>query len=362
LGSTIRGKADQIKIIMVYSSRVLALLLAFCISLVTTLFLSLFESIAPSALLVSWFISLSVSYILTFVVLEFLVFRELGKIYKLMDKLKKRELGGMGKQKSGLLNPLQKINDEIYSFAELKQREIDQLRKIEEFRKEFIADVSHELKTPIFAAQGFVHTLLDGAVNDKAVRGKFLKKAAKSLDDLDALVQDLLTLSHIETGQIKMHFEAIDLVKLTKEVIEQLEDKAEKRSINLRMDGPHGKVIAYADWQRISQVITNLLTNAIKHSSEGGQVVISFEQGKKNVTTSVRDYGEGIAAEHLPRIFERFYRVDKSRSREKGGTGLGLAIVKHILENHNTKPEVESVVGKGSVFSFKLPRAKQDEE
>lgn len=344
---------------MVYSSRVLALLLAFCISLITTLFLSLFESIATTALLVSWFISLSVSYLLTFVVLEFLIFREINKIYKLMGKLKKKELSGIGKQKSGTLNPLRSINDEIYSFADLKQKEIDELRKIEAFRKEFIADVSHELKTPIFAAQGFVHTLLDGAVNDKTVRTKFLKKAAKSLDGLDALVQDLLTLSHIETGQIKMHFETIDLIKLTEEVIEQLEDKAEKRNIVLRIENSH-KVLAFADWQRISQVMTNLVSNAIKHSNEGSEVVISFDVTKKSVTTHVRDHGEGIAAEHLTRIFERFYRVDKSRSREKGGTGLGLAIVKHILDNHNTKPEVESVLDKGSVFSFKLPRVKPD--
>lgn len=347
---------------MVYSSRVLALLLAFCISLITTLFLSLFKGIETSALLVSAFISLSVSYLLTFVVLEFLIFREVNKIYKLVGKLKKKELGGLGKQKSGTLNPLQSINEEIFSFAELKQKEIDELRKLEAFRKEFIADVSHELKTPIFAAQGFVHTLLDGAVNDKNVRTKFLKKAAKSLDGLDALVQDLLTLSHIETGQIKMHFETIDMVKLTEEVIEQFEEKAEERKIKLRIEGHPHKVIAYADWQRINQVMTNLISNAIKHSSEESEVLISFEVTKKNVITSVRDHGEGIAQEHLVRIFERFYRVDKSRSREKGGTGLGLAIVKHILENHKSKPEVESVIGKGSVFSFRLPRAKPEEE
>lgn len=347
---------------MVYSSRVLALLLAFCISLITTLFLSLFKGIEISALLVSAFISLSVSYLLTFVVLEFLIFREVNKIYKLVGKLKKKELGGLGKQKSGTLNPLQSINEEIFSFAELKQKEIDELRKLEAFRKEFIADVSHELKTPIFAAQGFVHTLLDGAVNDKNVRTKFLKKAAKSLDGLDALVQDLLTLSHIETGQIKMHFETIDMVKLTEEVIEQFEEKAEERKIKLRIDGHPHKVIAYADWQRINQVMTNLISNAIKHSSEEAEVLISFEVTKKNVITSVRDHGEGIAQEHLVRIFERFYRVDKSRSREKGGTGLGLAIVKHILENHKSKPEVESVIGKGSVFSFRLPRAKPEED
>ena len=186
---------------MVYSSRGLALLLAFCIALITSLFLSLFKSIAVSALLVAFAISFSVSYLLIFTVLEFLIFREINKIYKLMGKLKKKELAKIDKQKTAPLNPLKTINEDIYSFAELKQKEIDELKKLEAFRREFIADVSHELKTPIFAAQGFVHTLLDGAVNDKTVRTKFLKKAAKSLDGLDMLVQDLLTLSHIETGK-----------------------------------------------------------------------------------------------------------------------------------------------------------------
>jgi two-component system, OmpR family, phosphate regulon sensor histidine kinase PhoR len=345
---------------MVYSSRGLALLLALCIALTTSLFLSLFKSVDLNALLVAFAISFSVSYLLIFVVLEFLIFREIEKVYKLMGKLKKKELSKIDKQKPAPLNPLKSINEDIYSFAELKQKEIDELRKLEAFRREFIADVSHELKTPIFAAQGFVHTLLDGAVNDKTVRTKFLKKAAKSLDGLDMLVQDLLTLSHIETGQIKMHFESIDLYKLTEEVFEQFEEKADKKDIKLRIDGPHHKVWVYADWQRINQVMTNLISNAIKHSNDGDEVVVSFDSGKKNVVTSVRDSGEGIPAEHLPRIFERFYRVDKSRSREKGGTGLGLAIVKHILDGHNSKPEVESMEGKGSVFSFKLPRVKPD--
>jgi len=345
---------------MVYSSRGLALLLALCIALITSLFLSLFKSVDLSALLVAFAISFSVSYLLIFVVLEFLIFRELDKVYKLMAKLKKKELSKIDKQKSAPLNPLKSINQDIYSFAELKQKEIDELKKLEAFRREFIADVSHELKTPIFAAQGFVHTLLDGAVNDKTVRTKFLKKAAKSLDGLDMLVQDLLTLSHIETGQIKMHFESIDLYKLTEEVFEQFEEKADKKEMKLTIDGAPHKVWVYADWQRIYQVMTNLISNAIKHSNEGAEVVVSFESSKKNVVTSVRDNGEGIAAEHLPRIFERFYRVDKSRSREKGGTGLGLAIVKHILDGHNSKAEVESLEGKGSVFSFKLPRVKPD--
>jgi two-component system, OmpR family, phosphate regulon sensor histidine kinase PhoR len=346
---------------MVYNSRVLALLLAICIAVITTLFLTLFEDASLTLLLVAFGISFSISYILIFTVLEFLIFREITKIYKLMEKLRKKELNKLSKQKSGVLNPLEKINEEIFSFAELKQKEIDELKKLEAFRKEFIADVSHELKTPLFAAQGFVHTLLDGAMDDKAVRGKFLKKAAKSLDGLDALVQDLLTLSQIETGQIKMHFENIDLYKLTLEVFEQLEEKAAKRNIRLKIQGnPDKSIIVYADWQRIYQVMTNLVSNAIKHSFEGGDVVVNFETTKKFVTTHVRDFGEGIPQEHIARIFERFYRVDKSRSREKGGTGLGLAIVKHILENHDSKADVESAPGKGADFNFRLPRIKPE--
>ncbi len=345
---------------MVYSARTLALLLATSVAIVTSLFLSLIESVDRQALIVAGVISFSASYLLIFVVLEFLVFREINKIYKMMEKLRKKELSNISKQKSGALNPLQKINDEIFSFATLKQKEIDELKKLEAFRKEFIADVSHELKTPIFAAQGFVHTLLDGAVNDKNVRTKFLKKAAKSLDGLDILVQDLLTLSQIETGDIKMRFEHIDLHKLCIEVLDQFEEKAEKKKIKLKLHTDHHKISVYADWQRITQVLTNLISNAINYTPDGGEVTITFEVSKKNVTTFISDTGEGIPEQHQIRIFERFYRVDKSRSREKGGTGLGLAIVKHILEGHNTKAEVQSIVGQGSIFSFRLPRSRHD--
>lgn len=345
---------------MVYSARTLALLLAGSVAIVTSLFLSLIDTVSRQALIVAAVISFSASYLLIFVVLEFLVFREINKIYKLMEKLRRKELSNIAKEKSGLLNPLQKINEEIHSFAALKQKEIDELKKLEAFRKEFIADVSHELKTPIFAAQGFVHTLLDGAVNDKNVRNKFLKKAAKSLDGLDVLVQDLLTLSQIESGDIKMRIEHIDLVKLCHEVIEQFEEKAEKKDIKLKLITDHSKIYVYADWQRITQVVTNLVSNALNYTPEGGEVTLTFDVGKKNVTTFISDTGEGIPPQHLSRIFERFYRVDKSRSREKGGTGLGLAIVKHILEGHNSKAEVQSVMGEGSIFSFKLPRSKHD--
>jgi len=345
---------------MVYSARSLALLLAVSVAIITSLFLSLLDNVDTTALVVAGIISFSASYLLFFIVLEFLFFREINKIYKMMDKLKRKELSSLGKERSGKFNPLQGINQEIHSFASLKQKEIDELIKLENFRKEFVADISHELKTPIFAAQGFVHTLLDGAVNDKNVRTKFLKKAARSLDGLDALVQDLMTLSQIETGDIKMHFDHIDLYKVSEDVIDQFEEKAGKKDIRLKLVGDHHKVHVYADAQRMTQVMNNLVSNAINYTPDGGEVVVHFDVGKKNVTTMVTDTGEGIPFEHFERIFERFYRVDKSRSRVKGGTGLGLAIVKHILEEHGSQPEVESTVGKGSTFSFKLPRTKDD--
>ncbi len=348
---------------MVFSSRVIALLLALCIAIVTTAFLSLFKEVTQNALIVTFFISGSISYMLGFIILEFLIFREIDKIYNLFDKLRKKELKALGTERSNPFNPLKKINEEIFSYAALKQKEIDELKKIEAFRREFIADVSHELKTPIFAAQGFVHTLLDGAVKDKNVRTRFLKKAAKSLDGLDMLVQDLLTLSQIETGEIRMHFEYFDIKQMTTDVIEQFENKAEKKDIILRFEeNTPDRVLVYADWQRINQVLTNLISNALKYSNDGGNVWVDFEIQTDDVLVRVRDDGEGIPAADINRIFERFYRVDKSRSREKGGTGLGLAIVKHIMEGHGSKVEVKSSLGRGSEFSFKLPLGKEEDE
>ncbi|MCG8387091.1 MAG: ATP-binding protein [Cytophagales bacterium] len=348
---------------MVFSSRIIALFLALCIAIVTTAFLSLFEGVTQNALVVTFFISGSISYMLGFIVLEFLIFREIDKIYSLFAKLRKKEFKTIETERSNPLNPLKRINEEIFSYAALKQKEIDELKKIEAFRREFIADVSHELKTPIFAAQGFVHTLLDGAVKDKNVRTRFLKKAAKSLDGLDMLVQDLLTLSQIETGEIRMHFEYFDILQLATDIVEQFENKADKKDISIEFEGDTSEqVLVYADWQRINQVLTNLVSNAVKYGDEGGKIWIRFDVQKDYVLTKIRDNGEGIPATDINRIFERFYRVDKSRSREKGGTGLGLAIVKHIMEGHGSRVEVKSSLGKGSEFSFKLPVAKDEDE
>ena len=330
----------------------LAFLLSGSAAVVTGLILLALSDAGSVPVLTAVAVFLLVHFTLVFVGLKYYQ-REMEHIREVVNSSTDREITGDGSV--GLIS-LASVSEEIRAFADSRQQEIDRLRKQEAFRKDFIADVSHELKTPIFAAQGFVHTLLDGAVKDKTVRKKFLKKAARSLDGLDVLVQDLLTLSQIETGQIKMRFDSIDLYALTEEVLEQFRGKSNKKDIALRIAGPVRRVTVYADGQRISQVMTNLISNAIKHSEEEGEVVVSFGVKKKWVVTRVADTGAGIPKEHLHRIFERFYRVDKSRSREKGGTGLGLAIVKHILDGHNSRAEVQSEPGKGSVFSFKLPR------
>ena len=343
---------------MFYNSRGVAILLAVSIAVVTTAFLSLIDGVGNAALLLTFFVAGSSAYLLISIILEFLFFREINKIYDVFSKLGNQDYSFVNEmEEQTTLNPLKRINQEIYTYAASKQQEIDELKRMAAFRREFLADVSHELKTPIFAAQGFVYTLLDGAVKDKTVRNKFLKKAAKSLDGLEMLVNDLLTLSHIEAGEIKMHFETFDMLDLVHDIIDQLENKAEKKSMNIRLDQDYEKVEVYADYNRIYQVILNLVTNAIKYSEENTEVVLAFEQEGSKVEVFVKDYGAGISPEHLKRIFERFYRIDKSRSKDRGGTGLGLAIVKQIVEAHGSNVTVTSTVGKGSIFSFKLPKS-----
>ncbi|MEM8893084.1 MAG: ATP-binding protein [Bacteroidota bacterium] len=328
------------------------------VAIITTFFLSLVTDITDLALFIAFSISFAATYILTTLIVEFLFFKEINSIYDALEKLQDKDFSKIKSKSKNPVNPLRGINQEIFSYAEVKQREIAELKRMETFRREFLADVSHELKTPIFAAQGFVHTLIDGAVEDKKVRNKFLKKAAKSLDGLDMLVHDLLTLSHMETGEIKMHFENFDVVELTSEVFDQFEEKAEKKSIKLKLvNEGEESIFVHADYQRIYQVMLNLTSNAIKYTRKGGDVTVSFEEGKE-VSIYIKDTGRGIPPDDLKRIFERFYRVEKSRSKEKGGTGLGLAIVKHIIEAHDSRVNVTSSVDKGSTFNFKLKKGK----
>lgn len=347
---------------MILNARAIALLLSTSVAIITTFFLSLVTGVSNLALFIAFSISFASTYILTTLIVEFLFFKEINGIYEALEQLQDKDFTTVKVKRKNPVNPLRAINQEIYSYAEVKQREIEELKRMETFRREFLADVSHELKTPIFAAQGFVHTLIDGAVEDKKVRNKFLKKAAKSLDGLDMLVHDLLTLSHMETGEIKMHFEYFDIVELTSEVFDQFEEKAEKKAINLKLaQDENQSIFVHADYQRIYQVMLNLISNALKYTKKGGDVVVSFDVSKSDVTIFIKDTGKGIPPEDLKRIFERFYRVEKSRSKDKGGTGLGLAIVKHITEAHDSRVNVTSAVGKGSTFSFKLKKGKRVE-
>ncbi len=337
--------------------KVISLFLAVLVAVITTTFVGFVPGATGFLLFVTATASFLTTLLLVFYVLDYLIFEEINKIYASIQRLKIKDFNISRRKLTQNANPLKKLNNEIFVYVAKKQREIDELKRLEQFRREFLADVSHELKTPIFAAQGFVHTLLDGAIDDLAVRDKFLAKAARSLDGLDALVRDLLTLSQMETGEIKMNRERIDLAALTQDVFEQLEPQAARRNVNLQWQAPQPHVWVRADAYRMSQVMTNLVENAIKYGHENSKVQVTFEDDKKEWLVSVKDNGPGIPPEHLNRIFERFYRIEKSRSKDKGGTGLGLAIVKHIVGAHKSKITVMSRVEKGTTFSFKLDKA-----
>ncbi len=339
------------------SPRWIALILAFFITALTVTFLNFVPGTRLEMLVVagaSCFIS---TFLVTWYAIDVLIFQEVNQIYSFVKKLKIKDFNIKKKSLFKSENPLKLLNSEISDDVYEKQKEIDELKRMETFRREFLANVSHELKTPIFAAQGFVHTLLDGAKDDPEVADRFLKKAAKSLDGLDALVRDLVVLSQVESGDLKMQMEIVDLVRITRDIFDQLEDKAKKRDTRLKMKEPKtGECLVVADPQRIYQVLTNFIENAIKYGKDHGKVTVDFEEQKKSYLISVEDDGPGIEKEHLGRIFERFYRVDKSRSRDTGGTGLGLAIVKHILNAHNSQITVSSKPGKGTRFSFPLTK------
>lgn len=342
---------------MSWKSKILPFSLAFIIALITTLFLALLEA-DWFVLLVCFFICFATAFVLIATALEFLVFREINEIYNSFAKIKKKDFKIAKRRLSTLTeSPLQQLNQELYEYASKKQQEIDYLMQLEAFRREFLADVSHELKTPIFAAQGFIHTLIDGAVEDPEVRDKFLQKAAKSLDGLDHLVKDLITLSQMESGVIKMQYQETQLNLLVEEVFEQLEDKAAEKNISLLIDERTSKeCILWADPYRLKQVLINLVENGIKYGKVGGFVKVWLLQTQDYCIIEVEDNGLGIPKRHLTRIFERFYRIEKSRSKEKGGSGLGLAIVKQIVEAHEGKIEVESKLERGTNFRIQLKR------
>lgn len=341
---------------MLFNARALALFCALLISSSTTFLLSMLSDTGKSGLATAGFITFLLTYLMIWIIVQFLFYREIEKINVLLKKNWDKELP-QSSPSTPYLNPIEVINRRIKNYTSSTTQEIAKLKEMEAFRREFIADISHELKTPIFSAQGFIHTLMDGAVEEEKVRMKFLKKAAKSLDGLDSLVQDLLAISQIESGHTQMKKENFDVVQMVKELVDQNEEKFEKNNLKPEFGFTVNEIIVFADPKRIRQVLVNLITNAINYSKKGAKIGIDIKLKKKYAKISIKDSGLGIPPEDINRIFERFYRVEKSRSKDMGGTGLGLAIVKHILESHNSEIKVESKLGSGSKFWFQLELA-----
>lgn len=248
------------------------------------------------------------------------------------------------------------LEGNIKAMFKRTQRDITQMQKLEETRKEFLGNVSHELRTPIFALQGFLETLLNGALYDNKVNKQFLEKAFHHSENLNALLNDLIDISMIESGQMRMSFRYFNLKNFIKEIYQEFNEQAEKKGLKLQVNEIRDELEVYGAKDRLIQVMNNLLSNAIKYT-EKGKIEINVEEKQKSVWVSIKDTGIGIPPEDLDRIFERFYRTERERSKTVPGTGLGLAIVKHIIEAHDSKIEVISSEDAGSEFSFKLKKA-----
>jgi two-component system, OmpR family, phosphate regulon sensor histidine kinase PhoR len=278
---------------------------------------------------------------------------ELEKIREVIQKIRTNAFTSA--DEINLSRDLVKLEVEIKSMFLKTKEDIANLKKIEKYRTEFLGNVSHELRTPIFAIQGYIETLLDGALEDKNVNRNFLEKANRHTQNLNSLLNDLIDISMIESGQMLFSYRYFNAWEFLEGIVNELKPHAEKKNLELILLQFNNTLQLLGDKQRLKQAMTNLIVNAIKYT-ETGKVEVGIEEEEQIGCVFVRDSGIGISASDLNRIFERFYRVDKDRSRELGGTGLGLAIVKHIVEAHGSKIEVKSEVGKGSTFSFKLKK------
>lgn len=250
-----------------------------------------------------------------------------------------------------------KINEAVIEWDKQNRKEIERLTDQEKFRKEFMGNVSHELRTPLFSIQGYVLTLLEGGLEDKKINRSFLMKAEKSIIRMIEMVDDLDEISRLESNTMQLNYQKFNLSELAEEVIESLEYKSKKKNISIVLQNDGKSIWVNADLAKIAQVLSNLIINSINYGKKDGVSKIKFYDMDKNILVEVSDNGPGIPTTHLPRLFERFYRVDKGRSRKEGGSGLGLAIVKHIIEAHDQTINVRSEEGKGSVFSFTLKKA-----
>ncbi|MGB2085684.1 MAG: sensor histidine kinase [Flavobacteriaceae bacterium] len=309
---------------------------------------------AASLIVVSLIILFAVTFLIIQMRIENFIYTRVKSLYQDLSPT------GIPLNEESLQKDVLSITQSLQQFAKDSKLEIELLKDKENYRKEFIGNLAHELKTPLFTVQGYIFTLLDGAIKDKKQRKKYLKKAANGVDRLSFIINDLDLITQFETGINNLDIEQFNLVTLIQDMIELLEIQAQKNKINLICNlNPNTAIMVEADMERISQVLTNLVVNSFKYGVEGGTTEIEVsELSDLKILVRVIDNGKGIGEEHLPRLFERFYRVDKTRNRNQGGSGLGLAIVKHIIEAHNEKVFVESTLDVGSEFSFTLTRAK----
>jgi len=297
------------------------------------------------------------TYIISFLIIQYrvehFIYKKIQKIYDDLTLLESTSL-----RSQPITTDMATLTRQIDKYAKDKKIEIETLKVREEYRKEFLGNVSHELKTPLFTVQAYISTLLDGAMDDPKFRDKYLNRANKGVERLIYIVKDLDMITKLEVGDLSLNIAAFDIVELVQSVFELLEMKAAKKKISLIFDMEYREpIIVMADRERIQQVLTNLIVNSIKYGKEKGTTEISIENLIKNkVIVRVTDNGEGISDINIPRLFERFYRVDKSGSRKEGGSGLGLSIVKHIIEAHDERIYLESELNVGSEFSFTLEK------
>ena len=296
---------------------------------------------------------LLISFILIFTIIYYFIRRYIFDRVKVIYKSIRRQKG----TSEFIESDLDKVSNDVELISSERDKEIDNLKMTESFRREFLGNVSHELKTPIFNIQGYIHTLIDGALYDEKVNMQYLNRTSKSVDRMINIVEDLEMISKIESDKLELEFNNINIVALTQEVFDQVEIKAKRRSVTLKFEKEFEPIIVSADREKITQVMTNLIDNSIKYGKEGGSTEVRFYEMGDNILVEISDDGIGISESNLSRLFERFYRVDKSRSREQGGTGLGLAIVKHILEAHKQNINVRSTEGIGTTFSFTLQKS-----
>ena len=305
------------------------------------------------------FIAAGVSFVLSIIIIQIrverFIYKRIKKIYEEVSLLDADDL-----ENTALTTNMETLSAEVKKFAEEKQVEIASLNERETYRREFLGNVSHELKTPLFTVQGYLLTLLDGAIDDENISEKYLQRANKGVERLVAIVKDLDMISKLESNELGLQKEEFNIIELIQGVFDLLEMKSHTRGITMMFDKSYDvPLLVKGDRERIEQVLINLIMNSLKYGKIDGTTTVSIESyGHKKIIIKIADTGEGIKKEHLSRLFERFYRVDQSRSREQGGSGLGLSIVKHIIEAHDETILVKSKFKKGSEFSFTMSKVK----